>query len=203
VVYPGALSQLSEVMENNPQVGVIGPALLHGKNKYQVSFGGKRTFFRELIQKYFLNFYYPLRLKIIRRKKEVAWVGGACLFLKREALEDAVFFDENFFLYFEDIDLCYRIREKGWKILYWPKISIFHEGGASTGKQQIFSRFHYRKSQLYFYKKHNSRLSLMCLRFYLRINFILFYLLCVLKGKKDGKPWQSFFRLLREYKKNG
>jgi GT2 family glycosyltransferase len=202
VVNPGSLSLLREEMDKNRQVGAIGPALFHGDNKFQVSFGGRRTFFRELIQKYFLNHYYPLKLKFSQKRKEVAWVGGACLFLRRDVLEVAGLFDESFFLYFEDIDLCYRIRKHGWKILYLPRVRIYHKGGASTGKRKIFSRFHYRKSQLYFYKKHNSRLSLMLLRLYLRIHFMLLFVLCVLKGKNDKKTHRKFFELLRNNKRH-
>jgi GT2 family glycosyltransferase len=88
----------------------------------------------------------------------------------RQILEKAAGFDEKFFLYFEDIDLCYRIREQGLRVIYVPEARVFHAGGVSTSGAPYFSRLEYRKSQLYFYKKHNSASSLKLLRFYLRLS---------------------------------
>jgi len=183
VIYPEALSLLLEELKINPRVGAIGPALLREENAYQVSFGKRVSFVSEIFQKFLLNPFYKLRLKSIQTRKEVGWLSAACLMTRKEVLEDVGLFDENFFLYFEDIDLCYRIRKKGWSLLFFPQARVFHKGGTSTQQDKVRSRFEYRRSQLYFYQKHNSKVSLFLLRLYFVLNFSLIRLWRFLKGK--------------------
>lgn len=197
VLLPGALSLLLQETEANPEVGAVGPALFKGKNNYQVSFGKKVNFWSELFQKSFFNFYYRIRLRQSREGREVGWLSAACLLARREALQEANFFDERFFLYFEDIDLCYRIKEKGWKLRQIPQARVFHKGGATTSSLAITSRYEYRKSQLYFYRKHNSQVSVFLLRVYLFLNFSLLYLFSSLAKDEEGRDIKEFFQLLK------
>jgi len=172
-----ALTVLLDEMKRNPSAGATGPALLSDQEIYQVSFGKKVDFFSEFIQKGFFNFYYSKKLKSDQQVREVGWLSAACLLVRRIALEETGFFDENYFLYFEDIDLCYQIRQKGWALRFCPQAQITHIGGTSTSTVKNSSRYHYRKSQIYFYRKHNSRLSLGLLKIYLWINITIFFLL--------------------------
>ncbi len=64
---------------------------------------------------------------------EVDWVAGASMMIRREVLEQVGFFDESYFLYYEETDLCLRAQRAGWKIMYVPTASVAHIGGASTG----------------------------------------------------------------------
>src|SRR4030042_2776102 len=97
-------------------------------------------------------------------------VGGAFLLTRRKVFFDAGGFDENIFLYFEDIDLCARIRGLGYKVVVLPEAVSFHWGGAVTTAAGLRSRLEYRKGQLYYYRKHNSKLSLGLLRLYIRLD---------------------------------
>jgi len=166
-----ALSVLLDEMKRNPSIGAVGPALLSEQGTYQVSFGKRVDFFPEFIQKGFFNLYYAKKLKSDQKVREVGWLSAACLLVRRKALEEAGCFDENYFLYFEDIDLCYKIRQEGWTLRFCPQAQIIHIGGTSTSAVKDSSRYHYRKSQIYFYRKHNSRLSQAMLRVYLWMNF--------------------------------
>lgn len=166
-VLPGALDVLVRAMEARPDIGAAGPALLAGPRSFQVSFGGRVHFFKELVQKTVLNAVWKVRLKSTRRPRSVAWASGACLIVRREALEKSGGFDEGFFLYFEDIDLCYRIRQANYKVLFFPPARVFHSGGASASAVPLRSRLEYRRSQLRFYGRHASRLSQRLLRAYL------------------------------------
>ncbi len=170
VIFPGALGLLLEELRRDPGTGAVGPALFFDENAFQVSFGGKVTFFRELARKSVLNAWRKRRLRRLRRRRPAAWVSGACLMTSREVLEKTGGFDEKFFLYFEDIDLCYRIREQGFRVVFLPEARVFHAGGVSASEAPYFSRLEYRRSQLYFYEKHNSRLSQGLLRIYLRLS---------------------------------
>ena len=167
--YPGSLGLLLEELSRDPGIGAVGPVLVFDENAFQVSFGGKVTFLRELARKSVLNAWRKRRLSRLRHKRPVVWVSGACLMAGRRILEQVDGFDEKFFLYFEDIDLCYRIREKGLQVVLLLQARIFHAGGASTAGVPHFSRLEYRKSQLYFYEKHNSVSSQRLLKFYLRL----------------------------------
>lgn len=199
ILYPEALSLMLQEIKTNHQAAAVGPALFMGENHYQVSFGRKVSFASELIQKYFFNPYYRIRLKGAEKKKEVGWLSGACLLTRRKALEEVGFFDENFFLYFEDIDLCFRIREKGWKLIYFPQAKVFHRGGTTTAPLGFSSRYEYRRSQLYFYHKYNSNISLFLLRFYLLVNFSFLFLWQKLRKNKDSVKLEKFFELLKIY----
>ncbi len=190
-----ALTVLLDEMKRNPSIGAVGPALLLGKEIYQISFGKRVSYFSQFIQKGFFNLYYSRKLKSDKKIREAGWLSAACLLVKRRALEAAGCFDENYFLYFEDIDLCYKIRKAGWKLWFCPQARITHIGGTSTSAVKNSSRYHYRKSQLYFYRKHNSRLSLFLLQVYLWMNVTFNFLV---KPKKEGEDYgrKEFLRLL-------
>ena len=89
---------------------------------------------------------------------EVDWVSGACLMVKKGVLEEVGYLDERFWMYWEDADLCYRIKQKGWKIYCVPKAVVIHHEGKSTSKRASrrciieFNRNAYR-----YYRKHHIR----------------------------------------------
>jgi len=170
VVFPGALGRLLEELRREPGTGAVAPALLCGKDNFQVSFGEEVTFFRELARKSILNAWRRRRLRRLKGKRRTAWVSGACLMTSREVLENVGGFDEKFFLYFEDIDLCYRIRRRGFSVVFLPEAVVFHAGGVSASGAAYPSRLEYRKSQVYFYKKHNPASSQKLLKVYLRLS---------------------------------
>lgn len=85
-------------------------------------------------------------------------VSGSYMLLRAELYEQTGGFDEAYFMYAEDIDLCYRIKELGWKIVYYPPVSILHLRGQSglTAKNPVVVR-HFYQSMLIFYNKHYRR----------------------------------------------
>jgi len=169
VVPESAAAALLAEIKARPKAGAVGPALIHENGRFQVSFGKKVGFFPEIRQKIILNPYHRIALRHSRRARAVGWLSAACLLTRRTAVEAAGLFDEVFFLYFEDIDLCRRISDKGFKLIFLPAVRISHIGGAATSVRRWRSRLEYRRSQLRFYKKHASRLSLGLLRFYLKM----------------------------------
>jgi GT2 family glycosyltransferase len=195
---PETMGKLLDDMEDNPSTGASGPVLLRDQNAYQVSFGGKRTFLTEILPKFLFNPYHKATLRYLNRRKNVTWLSGACLFLRREVFEETEGFDENFFLYFEDIDLCYRIRQKGWDLVLLPEAKAFHKGGTATQKDRLFSQYHYRRSQVQFYSKHNTWLSNFSLRVYLRILFFFLPFSKNLRSKSSSFGTKDFYRLLEK-----
>lgn len=86
---------------------------------------------------------------------EVDWVSGACLMVRKQILDDVGFFDEKFFMYWEDADLCYRIKEKGWKVFCVANAIIIHYEGKSTGKKKAHLIVEFNKSAYHYYRKHH------------------------------------------------
>ena len=198
VMMPGAIEILIKELQSNPGLGAVGPALLQEEDKFQVSFGRRVSFLPELLQKGFLNHFYRRWLRNSRMTRRVGWLSAACLLSPYSVLQEAGFFDEKFFLYFEDIDLCVRIKKSGYDLLFQPLARVYHVGGATTSNMKWLSRFNYRKSQLYFYRKHNSKTANFMLRFYLWLIFRLSILSARLKGADDLEERRKFIRLLRE-----
>ncbi len=172
VVPPDAFGGLLAGLKRRPEAGALGPALVRADSGFQVSFGKDVGFFAELRQKLILNPYYRIALRRSREARSVGWLSGACLLARRDAVEAAGLFDENFFIYFEDIDLCRRIRDLGLELVYDPTVKVVHFGGASTAPRRLKSRLHYRESQLYYYEKHGTGLSVFLLRSCLCLNLI-------------------------------
>lgn len=197
VVPPGALDGLLAKLKSDRSIGAAGPALVHGPRSYQVSFGRSVNFGAQFWQKLVLNPYHKVRRKRGGKDRTVGWLSAACLLCRRTAFEQAKGFDERFFIYFEDIDLCYRMRKAGWNLVHVPGIRVFHEGGATTSPRAAASRFEYRRSQLYYYRKHNSRVSYGLLRTYLRLNFRYLAVRGAFDGEDGARLKQRYADLLR------
>ena len=200
VMPEGSLAALLSALLSRPDAGAVGPAL-RKRAGYQVSFGKEVNFFAELWQKFVRNPYFKITLRFSRRVRETGWLSGACLLARRRAVELAGLFDERFFLYFEDIDLCRRMRRLGFKLWFEPRVEVFHEGGAATSRLKRRSRWEYRRSQLYYYRKHASRTSLFLLTCYLKLNFFLRRAFCPGRATERDelrKQMRRVFRVLSE-----
>jgi GT2 family glycosyltransferase len=91
-------------------------------------------------------------------------VSAACLLARREALEAVGGFDEGFFLYEEDVDLCVRMRRAGWDVLFTPDAEVVHHLGQSMRKDPWLARFEYHRSHIRYYAKHNGVVQTAALR---------------------------------------
>lgn len=167
-VRPYAIHRLIETLEGEPGSGAVGPALVHPGGRFQVSYGREVGFFGQVVQKTLLNPWAKHSLPRRKKPKDVAWLSAACLLARREVIDQVGGFDENFFIYFEDIDLCRRIRAAGWRLIFDPRVQVQHEGGATTAPKPRSSRLEYRCSQILFYDKHASAVSRSLLKTSLR-----------------------------------
>jgi len=183
-VLPKTLATLLMEMKESPQTGLLGCRLLNADRSLQQSFGYEVTVCNEVVRKIFFNLWENHRFPpvgwILRtlhsRTTEVAWVKGACMLSRRQALLDANLMDETFFMYLEDADLCQRLRQLGWQVRYTPEAEVIHFGGGSVRSNTERSAMEYRKSQLHYFKKHLGEKSLKTLKVYLglkvRINIL-------------------------------
>ena len=176
-------AQLAGLMETHADVGACGPKLVNGDGGFQLSFGSDPSLLNEWK---FRRMHRRLRKKdsAFRSKlesrysasTEVDWVTGAVLMLRRDVFREIGGFDETFFLYFEDADICRRVRELGLKVLYVPTTKVVHFGGQSLGTAGQQIAVEYRRSQLYYYQKHSRPVTQLFLRVYLICKFGIHWL---------------------------
>jgi N-acetylglucosaminyl-diphospho-decaprenol L-rhamnosyltransferase len=88
-------------------------------------------------------------------EREVDWVSGAAMLIRRSAFEQVGAFDEAFWLYGEELDLCTRLRDAGWKVLATPELEVMHVGGVSTGRSRRTYLMHSQSIYRY-YRKHRA-----------------------------------------------
>jgi GT2 family glycosyltransferase len=100
------------------------------------------------------------------------------MFMRKDALDDAGLLDETFFMYGEDIDLCYRIKKSGWKIVYYGKSSITHLKGASSKKQKNKLIYEFYRAMYVYYKKHHAHESSFIVNIVVYVGIVV---LCILK----------------------
>jgi GT2 family glycosyltransferase len=156
--------RLVQYLDSRSEVGCLGPQHVGGNGRHQVSYGKFPDLFSEVLRK-IVDYQIALNDPNIRGylaefcsvEQEVDWVSGSCLLLRREALLQAGLLDETFFMYFEDIDLCKRFRDHGWKIVYCPMAKILHYSGQSVKENILAGLVAYRQSQIYFARKHYGR----------------------------------------------
>ena len=91
---------------------------------------------------------------VLSRRLSVPWVAGSALLVRRKAFDAVHGFDERFFLFFEDIDFCLRLRRQCGKVLWVPTLTVVHHRGASAAKEPGRASAAYRESQLLFWRKH-------------------------------------------------
>jgi GT2 family glycosyltransferase len=168
-------------MQSHPDVGIIGPQLLNSDGTLQLSVVpaiGLRGEYQA--QQQLKNYQNPPNQATIRQKfqdiQEAEIVIGAAVFIRRALFDSLGGFDENFFMYFEESDLCQRSRNQGWKILYTPKVALIHLQGQSVNQRADAMAIEYRRSQLYYYQKHCSLIEQIFLRIYLLIKFLILFL---------------------------
>lgn len=190
---PGVLTELLNVMTADDRVGMVGGLLVNSDGTEQA--GGRRaiptpwrsfarafglTRFSDRWPRLFFDFnlhQQPLPDHPI----DVEAISGACMMVKREAMQDVGEWDEGYFLHCEDLDWCMRFRQKGWKILFVPSAQITHALGVCGRSRPVFVEWHKHKGMMRFYRKffrHQYPGVLMCLvavGVWLRFGFVAAY----------------------------
>jgi len=158
VLTDGALEKIFFFMEKNPKVGICGGQLLNEDGTKQRCFGKIPTLTTDLLNKNLLEMLFPKRYFSKRRKyeipTEVESITGACMVVRKKAIDEVGLLDENFFFYYEETDWCYRMRNKGWKVFYHPHAYIYHFRGKSTEEVKNKAIIEFWKSRYKFFKKH-------------------------------------------------
>ncbi|TEU11651.1 MAG: glycosyltransferase family 2 protein [Anaerolineales bacterium] len=171
VVPSDALLKMLAFMDANPDGGVAGPKLVREDGSLDKAC--RRSFPTPKVSFYRLSGLarifpksrrfgrYNLDYLDVDAQADVDSVAGSFMLIRSEALEQAGPLDEAFFMYGEDLDLCYRIKQHGWRVLYYPEVTVLHIKGASSRKSsrraiaafydamRIFHRKHYRSQSCF------------------------------------------------------
>lgn len=163
---PGSLQTLREYLEAHPQVAILGPRILNPDGTLQTScfhFPTPTHIFLYVSGLYKrvpglpILKHRSLQKLTVESARPVPWVLGAALVFRREMFDALGGFDENFFMYFEEVDLCYRLFSEGRQIHFVPQAEIIHIGGGSTTQRRAWSYIQYFASLAQFYRKHYSQ----------------------------------------------
>ncbi len=168
ILEPGSLKAMLAHMDSDQKIGILGPQLLNFNGKpqdscfafyrpmtifYRRTFLGKLSFGKKDLARFVMSDYDHQTIK------EVDWLQGAALLVRRKAFDEVGTFDERFFMYFEDVDWCRRFWQKGWKVVYFPEVKMHHYHGRFSRKGailgEIFNKYawiHLASAGKYFYK---------------------------------------------------
>lgn len=156
---------LINFLREHRDCGIVAPKLIYPDGRFQLSYGRYPSLLNELRTKRLSREEENITPPDIPQKKE--WVTGAALCLRKELFLSIGGFDETYFMYFEDADLCRRITQAGYTIYYIPTVSIIHFKGMSHTSKKNTIYLEYRRSQLRYYRKHSSFVQLIFLKAYL------------------------------------
>jgi len=202
-----AITRLAEWLRQNPQTGIAGPELRSPDGRLiQMSWVWNPILEGELFQQYLAP--YSLRRSAFKRwcvgwlqrkSRHVSIICGACLMIRREAYDQIHGFDEDFELYFEDSDLCYRCGKAGWNIDFVADAKITHHLGQSTSGRWSVASLIYQQSHLAYYRKHAPPWALSLLKIYLsfkwlRLRYVIFR---EKEGRDKSVPYgRAYWRMI-------
>lgn len=145
--------EMIKFMDGNQKVGILGGKFTNKDGSPQPSCGKFYTLFN-----LFLMLICGERLGLLRESpviiKKVDWISGGFMMIRQDIFKKLEGFDEHFFMYMEDMDICYRAGIKGWATYFYPKACVVHSGHGSSSR--TFAIINIYKSISYFYKKHKS-----------------------------------------------
>jgi GT2 family glycosyltransferase len=166
VIQEGFFQSVISHMDFNPRVGILGPKILNPDGSVQgsarsfptllTSFFGRTS----LLTKLFPD--NPLSCKNLLTGRSdgvspmpVDWVSGACMIVRRTAIEAIGLMDERFFIYWEDADWCRRMWDNGWQVIYYPSVAVFHQVGQSSRTRPFRSELDFHVSAYRLFSKHS------------------------------------------------
>lgn len=216
VLAPGFFSMIEKEVGRDEREGIIGPKLLDPDGSLQPSayhnfpdpiveiFG--YTPIGGVVSRFLPAAGWPFRYAFTpgehERRSEAAHLKGACLILRRAMLEEIGGFDEDFFLYREETDLCRRARDAGWRTVYTPGIEIVHHHKASAGTFSDRGLGHRLTSHALYLRKHHGRFGAI-------VGAILFFLYAIagwtgaaaaaLIGRPEARERRAYFGAILDW----
>jgi GT2 family glycosyltransferase len=182
VVRPGALEALAECLLGHEDAWAAGPAMFSADGTPQRTGVRFPTNWNLLVESLFLDRFFPRSMFFGQHRalyedpvrfRTVDFLQGACLMVRREVIERIGGLDEEFFMYFEETDWCYRMHEAGGKVYYCPLAQVVHLGGGDIGHYDERRLVHFHDSLLLFYRKHYTFARVVGVSFILGLRSVL------------------------------
>lgn len=165
IVAPGSVGRLLNVLEQHADMGMVGPMILNPDGSEQV--GARRTTptpGRAFIKAFGLSGVaaaWPSLFKDFNLRNEpvptqptdVDAISGACMLVRRTAIDQVGLFDEGYFMHCEDLDWCMRFRLAGWRVVFVPDAMVMHEKGVSSRSRPVFVEWHKHRGMARYYRK--------------------------------------------------
>ncbi len=192
-----ALAEMVAYLDAHPEVGALGPELRYGDGSLQSSRRRFPTLTTALFESTPLAWHWPANPWARRYRmedqgsgvrgqddrgaaaatgQEVDWLVGAALLVRREVLAQVGGFDEGYFMYSEELDLCRRIKEAGWQIVYLPTAQIIHHEGKSSGQVVAARHIRFQTSKVRYFRKFHGPLRAEALRVFILASFAVEWL---------------------------
>ncbi|MGH7554003.1 MAG: glycosyltransferase family 2 protein [Longimicrobiales bacterium] len=181
---PGSLVPAKTYMGGHPRAAVAGPLLLTPGHSIQPSyfpFPGTLAWLVENNPIGPIARYIPfVRGRLLRYTRPngpfaVPWVLGAALLIRRKAFDDVGGFDTSYFMYYEEVDFCFRLKSAGWEVHFVPMAKVTHVGGASTSQRRTEMTLQHYDSTVRYYRRHYHGPRLVTWLWLVRIKMVLCY----------------------------
>ena len=152
-----AIERMLSFMNAHAKAGLVGAQLLNADGTKQNSIANFPSLATELLNKNLLRWLFPEKFPGKERDYpgpiEVDSVIGACMLVRRETVEQVGLLDENFFLFLEETDWCYRMKKAGWKIYHLPQAEVLHFQGQSAETERGKAKIEYYRSRYHYFRK--------------------------------------------------
>jgi N-acetylglucosaminyl-diphospho-decaprenol L-rhamnosyltransferase len=201
VLLDDSLSHMVGFLDGHPEAGAAGGRLLNPDGSFQWSYADFPSLFGELLL--LTKLYRLLRPPTYpsyppersREARAVDWVSGACLIVRRTAIALVGLLDEEYFMYSEEVDWCYRLRRAGWAVYYLPDAPVAHWSGQSAASAPERRRLQVYRSKRLFFRKHRgllvARLFDLCVRVVSVAKLLLWTASAVAPGREARRVWAS------------
>ncbi len=187
---PGGFRNMIDFMESRPKAGICGPKMTDREGNLQLScrsfpsyltaISSSQSVLNRIFPENFLSQKYLLKNQDHSEIREVDWVSGSCLLGRSEMFEKVGLLDEGFYMYVEDVDLCYRAKMAGFSVFYFPSVVVIHHIGRSTQKKKMSMLVEHHRSMYHFYRKHHDPNVLLRTV----VSFLICVRLCFVMGSR-------------------
>jgi hypothetical protein len=206
LVKPGALQYLLEFMDNHVEAGAASARLLNADGSLQYSCSPAPTLVREFLRMFHLpgiraDGYYSMGEWSVYQPRAVDVLLGACMLIRREALDQVGLLDEQYFMYSEEVDLCSRLRRSGWSLYWVPRAEVIHFGGQSTRQASADMFIRLYESKLIYFRKNYGRIHALAYKLLLMISSLVRILLVPFVWLEDSQRRQTHLALAMNYRR--
>jgi N-acetylglucosaminyl-diphospho-decaprenol L-rhamnosyltransferase len=211
LLLPQAVPAMLKLVELDPRAGLVGAHLRNMDGSFQASHTPFPNLWQEFLilsglGRLFYGRWYPsCGAEEDKGPQVVDYVEGACMLVRREAFEQAGGLDEGYFMYAEEVDWCYTLRQKGWQVWYHPAAKVIHLGGGSSQNRRTQREGDLYRSRVRFFRQHygDNAARLLKAQIYIltAIKIAVHGLLRLVSGGHYDHPIVSLNKLVMELEK--